>query len=361
MLSIVLHLTMALPFVALARLFLVNDTSVLRGNLRRRRTSAQIPFAATWAAREGPLLMWLGWMSLVAWLWQGSPESESGPLTCMPGAFALCTSWPDTAVGRFLARPVQGHASVLSRRRPQSAPADRSHGHSSTADFPHLCAVSSPHGHCPFCSLHANRPAGTTHAAFGTPGTVDGHAGIGLGGLWAYLILDWGGYWAWDPVETGSFLPWLALVAIVHLRTRPGTVRPEIWIGGGLIGALALFATTVTQAGGVWASSVHTFVTSDTSTPPSGVFGRLMILETTLQAPKSWRTWCGCSCSSAAGWPFMRLQAGDRWTSAKLGGGHSAALALLVASCSPAATGRVVLGQPARMGLPRPVLLPMLC
>ena len=101
-----------------------------------------------------------------------------------------------------------------------------------------------------------------------------------MGGLWAYLILDWGGYWAWDPVETGSFLPWLALVMIVHLRTRPGTVRPEVWIGGGLItGALALFATTVTRAGGVWASSVHTFVTSDTSTPPSDVFGRLMILR----------------------------------------------------------------------------------
>ena len=30
---------------------------------------------------------------------------------------------------------------------------------------------------------------------------------IGLGGLWAYLVLDWGGYWAWDPVETGSLLP----------------------------------------------------------------------------------------------------------------------------------------------------------
>ena len=81
--------------------------------------------------------------------------------------------------------------------------------------------------------------------------------GIGLGGLWAYLILDWGGYWAWDPVETGSFLPWLALVMIVHLRTRPGKVRPEVWIGGGLAtGVLALFATTVTRAGGVWASSV---------------------------------------------------------------------------------------------------------
>ena len=44
--------------------------------------------------------------------------------------------------------------------------------------------------------------------------------GIGLGGLWAYLILDWGGYWAWDPVETGSFLPWLVLVGLSHMRTR---------------------------------------------------------------------------------------------------------------------------------------------
>ncbi|DAC61553.1 MAG TPA: hypothetical protein D7I03_00425, partial [Candidatus Poseidoniales archaeon] len=45
------------------------------------------------------------------------------------------------------------------------------------------------------------------------PGILVTTLGIGLGGLWAYLILDWGGYWAWDPVETGSFLPWLALVA----------------------------------------------------------------------------------------------------------------------------------------------------
>ena len=25
-----------------------------------------------------------------------------------------------------------------------------------------------------------------------------GTLGIGLGGLWAYTVLDWGGYWAWD-------------------------------------------------------------------------------------------------------------------------------------------------------------------
>ena len=112
------------------------------------------------------------------------------------------------------------------------------------------------------------------------PGLLVATLGIGLGGLWAYLILDWGGYWAWDPVETGSMLPWLVLVMLVHLRTRPGKASAEVWIGAGIAaGFFSLFATTVTRAGGVWASSVHTFVTSDSSTPPSDVFGRLMVLR----------------------------------------------------------------------------------
>ena len=98
--------------------------------------------------------------------------------------------------------------------------------------------------------------------------------------MWAYLILDWGGYWAWDPVETGSFLPWLALVAMLHLRTRPGQTSDKTWIGAGLlVGSLALFATLVTRAGGVWASSVHTFVTSDSGTPPEDAFSRMLLLK----------------------------------------------------------------------------------
>jgi cytochrome c biogenesis factor len=112
------------------------------------------------------------------------------------------------------------------------------------------------------------------------PGLLVLTLGIGLGGLWAYLILDWGGYWAWDPVETGSLLPWLALVALSHLRTRPGKASDNAWIGGGLIaGGLALFATLVTRAGGVWASSVHTFVASDEGTAPSDAFSRMILLK----------------------------------------------------------------------------------
>ena len=85
---------------------------------------------------------------------------------------------------------------------------------------------------------------------------------------------------AWDPVETGSFLPWLALVLMGHLRTRPGKTSTLMWTGLGLAtGALALFATLVTRAGGVWAASVHTFVVSADGTPPTDVFGRMMVLK----------------------------------------------------------------------------------
>ena len=112
------------------------------------------------------------------------------------------------------------------------------------------------------------------------PGLLIATLGIGLGGLWAYMVLDWGGYWAWDPVETGSFLPWLALVLMGHLRTRPGKTSTLMWTGLGLAaGALALFATLVTRAGGVWAASVHTFVVADEGTPPTDVFSRMLLLK----------------------------------------------------------------------------------
>ncbi len=43
--------------------------------------------------------------------------------------------------------------------------------------------------------------------------------GIGLGSIWAYVVLGWGGYWAWDPVENASLLPWLTGVGLLHSFT----------------------------------------------------------------------------------------------------------------------------------------------
>ena len=40
--------------------------------------------------------------------------------------------------------------------------------------------------------------------------------GITLGSWWAYYELGWGGWWFWDPVENASFMPWLAITALLH-------------------------------------------------------------------------------------------------------------------------------------------------
>ena len=277
-----LHATMALPFATLAALFLVNDTSIQHvAAYGGEALPLKYRFAATWAAREGPLLMWLGWMALLSWWWRNPLASEVGgqahawrlrsahimSLTLLLIAFSLDPFKQTPAFFRgFGLNPLlQTDLMVI---------------------HPPLLFLT--YAFCLQLTAVALAAASTANTnqlaermlAIARPGLLVATLGIGLGGLWAYLILDWGGYWAWDPVETGSMLPWLVLVMLVHLRTRPGNVNPQIWIGAGLAaGFFSLFATTVTRAGGVWASSVHTFVTSDSSTPPSDVFGRLMVLR----------------------------------------------------------------------------------
>ena len=284
-LSFTLHAALALPFVALAGLFVVNDTSILHvAAYGGEALPLKYRFAATWAAREGPLLMWLGWMALLTWWWRKPLAGELGSngeeahrwrlraahlmsLTLLLIAFSLDPFKPTPAFFRGMGLNPLLQTDLMVIHPPLIFLA--------YSFCLHLTAIA--------ISVMLTRN-GTDVAQrmlrIARPGLFVATLGIGLGGLWAYLILDWGGYWAWDPVETGSFLPWLALVMLVHLRTRPGSVATNVWVGAGLAtGFLSLFATTVTRAGGVWASSVHTFVTSDSGTPPGDVFGRLMVLR----------------------------------------------------------------------------------
>src|SRR5215217_2221165 len=41
--------------------------------------------------------------------------------------------------------------------------------------------------------------------------------GIIMGSFWAYEALNFGGFWAWDPVENASIIPWLTLIAGIHV------------------------------------------------------------------------------------------------------------------------------------------------
>jgi cytochrome c-type biogenesis protein CcmF len=89
--------------------------------------------------------------------------------------------------------------------------------------------------------------------------------GIGIGGLWAYVVLGWGGYWAWDPVETSSFLPWILLTAFLHAQIMNKRKRDYKYAAPALgiyTFVLVIFATFTTRAGGIW-QSVHAFGSAD--------------------------------------------------------------------------------------------------
>jgi len=89
-----------------------------------------------------------------------------------------------------------------------------------------------------------------------------GVLGIGLllGAHWAYQQLGWGGYWGWDPVENGSFLPWLTGTALVHcmMAWRHRNVLKKTTIALAILTfGLCNFATFLTRSGVF--SSVHAF------------------------------------------------------------------------------------------------------
>ena len=84
--------------------------------------------------------------------------------------------------------------------------------------------------------------------------------GIGLGAIWAYVVLGWGGYWAWDPVENASLLSWMVALALVHSFTvyrQRGAFKRWSVMCACLAFAFVVVGTFITRSGVV--QSVHAF------------------------------------------------------------------------------------------------------
>lgn len=84
--------------------------------------------------------------------------------------------------------------------------------------------------------------------------------GIGLGAVWAYVVLGWGGYWGWDPVENASLLPWLIGVALIHSFTiyrQRGAFKRWSIMCACLAFSFVILGTFITRSGLV--QSVHAF------------------------------------------------------------------------------------------------------
>ena len=93
-------------------------------------------------------------------------------------------------------------------------------------------------------------------------------AGIGLGAIWAYVVLGWGGYWGWDPVENASLLPWLTGVGLLHSFTvykrREGFKKWAVMLAA-VTFALVILGTFITRSGILANSSVHSFAPDNIS------------------------------------------------------------------------------------------------
>ncbi|MDE0471893.1 MAG: cytochrome c biogenesis protein CcsA [Ekhidna sp.] len=86
--------------------------------------------------------------------------------------------------------------------------------------------------------------------------------GILMGAYWAYETLNFGGYWNWDPVENAIYVPWLVLVAAIHVMIAYKKSGSSLKLSLILVVAtfiLVLYATFLTRSGILGNSSVHSF------------------------------------------------------------------------------------------------------
>jgi len=86
--------------------------------------------------------------------------------------------------------------------------------------------------------------------------------GIVMGSAWAYEALNFGGFWQWDPVENASILPWLILVAGVHVMVSfkssgQSFITALILVLSSFV--LVLYASYLTRSGVLQNASVHAF------------------------------------------------------------------------------------------------------
>ncbi|MEH0157858.1 cytochrome c biogenesis protein CcsA [Limibacter armeniacum] len=86
--------------------------------------------------------------------------------------------------------------------------------------------------------------------------------GIMMGAYWAYETLNFGGYWNWDPVENAVYIPWLIMVASIHVMIayrKSGNALKSAMILTIATFILILYSTFLTRSGVLGEASVHSF------------------------------------------------------------------------------------------------------
>ncbi len=108
--------------------------------------------------------------------------------------------------------------------------------------------------------------------------------GIIMGSFWAYEALNFGGFWAWDPVENASIIPWLTLIAAVHVIIAYKNSGHSYFTATFLVMisfVLVLYASFLTRSGILGETSVHAFT-------DLGMFWHLVIFALSFLSLSVW-------------------------------------------------------------------------
>jgi len=267
------------PFIVLTFLFVSDSTSF---DIVRLYGGGEMPLlyriSAVWGGREGPTLLWAGFLALCGLFFQNKGNEET-----------------DITFGKMINGVISTLFLLALIMRPFRLAQSSWGGELNPLLQTDLMVIHPPlvflyYSLCMVVTLKAlafiltegvsertkvrEYVLPSARAAFAV-----GTLGIGLGGLWAYTVLDWGGYWAWDPVETASLLPWLSLLLLLHLRVNPAKDTSKWAVPLAILpGWFSIHATMVTRANGVWAS-VHAFIGDETDGRSDSAIGRLIELQ----------------------------------------------------------------------------------
>jgi cytochrome c biogenesis factor len=274
-----------MPFLALTYLFIINNENYL---YVAKYGSEDLPIrfriSAVWAAREGPLLLWAACCSIISFnnrmfsknnvTWRKSTKILDGFILCLLLIAATLDPFKLTPKNTLIISAglnplLQTNLMVI-----------------------HPPLIFAFYSSCVWIGCLTISHMINDYKLWNSNEFLDeiripaiisfglGALGIGLGGYWAYTVLDWGGYWAWDPVETASLLPWISVMILLHLRLRKNKISKEWFILAGISPVwFSLLATLVTRAGGVWAGSVHSFVVDVDTLGDTNVWERILILK----------------------------------------------------------------------------------
>lgn len=295
-LTILQFFFVALSFVILSYLFLVNDFTV---TYIATNSNSALPWyyrlSAVWGAHEGSLLLWVFllslWSTAVAVLSNRLPVESVARVLAVLGLlsvgfylFVLLTSNPFLRTlpyfpvdGRDLNPLLQDIGLILH-------PPMLYMGYVGFSVAFAFAVAALMEGRLDSAWAKWSRPWTMAAWVFLT-------IGIALGSWWAYYELGWGGWWFWDPVENASFMPWIAGTALIHslaVSEKRGVFKSWTVLLAISAFSLSLLGTFLVRSGIL--VSVHAFA----SDPARGLFilaflvliigGSLLLYA--IQAPK---------------------------------------------------------------------------